>query len=93
MMQNATEELKRLEEAFNAVRQGIFTRLHDVVRDQIFVAGGEKVGLAQSSLQVSLAETIPSTSNSKPRNPADSNGSSTDLSKLPHEVTHRKSAP
>jgi len=35
--QNATEELKRLESAFNLVRQGIFTRLHDVVRDQIFL--------------------------------------------------------
>ena len=37
IMQNATEELKRLESAFNAVRQNIFTRLHDVVRDQIFL--------------------------------------------------------
>ena len=36
-MQNATEELKRLEAAFDHVRQGLFSRLHDVVRDQIFV--------------------------------------------------------
>ena len=41
-LQNATEELTRLEEAFNAVRQGIFTRLHDVVREQIFVTEQSK---------------------------------------------------
>lgn len=38
MLQNATEELKRLEAAFNHVRQGLFSRLHDIVREQIFVS-------------------------------------------------------
>ena len=48
-MQNATEELKRLEEAFNAVRQGIFTQLHEVVRDQIFVPGGGALNSSPSA--------------------------------------------
>ena len=34
--QNATEELERLEHAFDAVRRGLFQRLHDGVRAQIF---------------------------------------------------------
>lgn len=34
--QNATEELERLEHAFDAVRQQLFRRLHDGVRAQIF---------------------------------------------------------
>jgi len=54
--------LKRLESAFNTVRQGIFTRLHDVVRDQIFLPqpGAQ---LPESSAQlpeaIALAEAVP----------------------------------
>jgi hypothetical protein len=61
-LQNATEELKRLESAFNTVRQGIFTRLHDVVRDQIFLPqpGAQ---LPESSAQLpealTLSEAVP----------------------------------
>lgn len=52
MLQNATEELTRLEEAFNAVRQGIFTRLHDVVRDQIFVTDESRAASGFQEAQV-----------------------------------------
>lgn len=38
MLQNATEELKRLEAAFDYVRLSLFSRLHDVVREQIFIS-------------------------------------------------------
>lgn len=36
MAQNATEELERLEHAFDSVKKQLFRRLHDVARDQLF---------------------------------------------------------
>lgn len=35
-MQNATEELERLEHAFDSVKKQLFLRLHDVARAQLF---------------------------------------------------------
>jgi hypothetical protein len=35
-MQNATEELARMEAAFDAVKRQLFDQLHDVVRQRIF---------------------------------------------------------
>ena len=35
-MQNATEELERLERAFDSVKKQLFTRLHAVARQQLF---------------------------------------------------------
>ena len=58
VMQNATEELKRLEAAFDHVRQGLFSRLHDVVRDQIFVTDGsppDGADMAEPALAVHSA--------------------------------------
>ena len=34
--QNATEELDRLEKAFDDVKKQLFDQLHDVVRSQLF---------------------------------------------------------
>lgn len=35
-MQNATEELQRLELAFESVKKQLFGRLHDIARAQLF---------------------------------------------------------
>ena len=37
--QNATEELERLENAFDQVKKQLFGRLHDLARQQIFPTG------------------------------------------------------
>lgn len=67
-VQNATEELKRLEEAFNAVHQGIFTRLHEVVRDQIFLTEphqeAENVSKTKQITDGSSAPEIPEVNSS-----------------------------
>ena len=74
-LQNATEELTRLEEAFNAVRQGIFTRLHDVVRDQIFVTEESRAnsspGNGQSLKGSESKESEASRSNGSPLSKAE----------------------
>ena len=36
LLQNATEELERLEHAFDSVKKQLFRRLHDVARAQLF---------------------------------------------------------
>ncbi len=36
VVQNATEELERLEHAFDSVKKQLFRRLHDVARAQLF---------------------------------------------------------
>ncbi len=63
-MQNATEELTRLEEAFNVVRQGIFTRLHEVVRDQIFLTSGTKEIPSKNGASESVSGEEPEASRS-----------------------------
>ncbi|XP_050374962.1 pyrophosphate-energized vacuolar membrane proton pump-like [Argentina anserina] len=44
---NALEMLERLDLAFEALKQQLFGRLHDVVRDQLFGNAGKKVGTVQ----------------------------------------------
>lgn len=57
-LQNATEELKRLEAAFDHVRQSLFTRLHDIVREQIFVSGGGPALAAEAAVVPEKAPSL-----------------------------------
>lgn len=66
-LQNATEELKRLEEAFNAVRQNILSRLHEVVRDQLFAGGEQKAGIDASPKRLSQQGMAPMNGSSAPK--------------------------
>ena len=42
-LQNATEELARLEAAFDSVKRQLFTRLHTLLRQQLLAPGGAQL--------------------------------------------------
>ena len=51
-MQNATEELQRLEHAFESVKKQLFGRLHDIARAQLFQQAPSKASEPQDRLML-----------------------------------------
>ena len=52
LMQNATEELQRLEHAFESVKKQLFGRLHDIARAQLFQQAPSKASEPQDRLML-----------------------------------------
>ena len=79
LLQNATEELARLEQSFDYVKKQLFDRMHNTVRAQLFHAGSEKPLLgASSGIRAASGATkmLPDPENNVPSAASsDSNGS------------------
>ena len=71
-MQSATEELERLEHAFDSVKKQLFDRLHGILREQLFHDGP-----AVSAAGVPVA--APSVPQKAARSQAGSSHTSTDV--------------
>lgn len=54
--QNATEELQRLEHAFESVKKQLFGRLHDIARAQLFQQAPGAVPSPQERLMLTAGE-------------------------------------
>jgi hypothetical protein len=77
-MQNATEELARLEQSFDYVKKQLFDRMHNTVRAQLFHTGSEKPLLGASSGITAASDTtkmLPDPENASTAASSDSNGS------------------
>ena len=55
-MQNATEELQRLELAFESVKKQLFGRLHDIARAQLFQQAPGTTGSRQERLMLTAGK-------------------------------------
>ncbi len=66
-MQNATEELQRLELAFESVKKQLFGRLHDIARAQLFQQAPSANGSQQERLMLTAGKQ-PDTSRSSSLN-------------------------
>jgi hypothetical protein len=56
-LQNATEELERLEHAFDSVKKQLFRRLHEVARAQLFQQAPAHAGAPKTPLMLSDGKT------------------------------------
>ena len=55
-MQNATEELQRLELAFESVKKQLFGRLHDIARAQLFQQAPSAPATSQERLMLTAGK-------------------------------------
>ena len=55
-MQNATEELQRLEHAFESVKKQLFGRLHDIARAQLFQQAPQLAPSPQERLMLTAGQ-------------------------------------
>ena len=55
-MQNATEELQRLEHAFESVKRQLFGRLHDIARAQLFQQAPQLAPSPQERLMLTAGQ-------------------------------------
>jgi hypothetical protein len=77
-LQNATEELARLEQSFDYVKKQLFDRMHNTVRNQLFHVGTEKPLLgASNGIKAAAAadKVLPHPEDASTAASSDSNGS------------------
>lgn len=65
-MQNATEELQRLELAFESVKKQLFGRLHDIARAQLFQQAPSASASPQERLMLTAGKQPAGSSHSSP---------------------------
>lgn len=63
--QNATDELERLEKAFDTVKKQLFGRLHDIARQQLFPE--EAPNASQQQVQVAPQQQLPAQLHAAPK--------------------------